>query len=66
LEITVNGCPRQTAEGITIEQLLEELGMAGRFVAVEVNLELAPRAQHREQRLAVGDRVEIVTLVGGG
>ncbi len=66
MEITVNGQPRQVAEATTIAQLLEQLGLAGRFVAVEVNLEVVPRARHAEHRLTPGDRLEIVTLVGGG
>jgi sulfur carrier protein len=35
-------------------------------VAVEVNLEVVPRAQHAQTRLRDGDRLEVVTLVGGG
>jgi sulfur carrier protein len=66
VQITVNGEPRQIAAAATVAQLLEELGLAGRFVAVEVNLELVPHAQHAARRLAEGDRLEIVTLVGGG
>ena len=46
--------------------LLESLDLATPHVAVEVNLELVPRAEHAGHRLAEGDRVEIVTLVGGG
>jgi len=37
-----------------------------RRLAVELNLELVPRAEHARQKLAEGDRLEIVTLVGGG
>ena len=66
MEIIVNGQLRQVAEGTTVAGLLEQSGPAGRAVAVEVNLRLVPRAQHAEHRLAPGDRVEIVTLVGGG
>jgi sulfur carrier protein len=66
VEITVNGQPRLVPEGVSVGQLLVDLGMAGRIVAVEVNLELVPRASHASHRLTVGDRVEIVTLVGGG
>jgi sulfur carrier protein len=46
--------------------LLKELQIAVAHVAVEVNLELVPRARHARQQLADGDRVEVVTLVGGG
>jgi len=66
VEITVNGHRRQVAEEITVAELLRELGMANKHVAVEVNLELVPHRRHVEQRLSDGDRLEIVTLVGGG
>ena len=66
VEIIVNGQTRQVAEGITVARLLEDLNLAGRYVAVEVNLELVPRLKQAEHRLASGDRLEIVTLVGGG
>ncbi|MGO8749378.1 MAG: sulfur carrier protein ThiS [Thermoguttaceae bacterium] len=66
MEIVVNGEPRHVAEGATVACLLKDLGLAGKFVAVERNLELVPRSRHGEQRLCSGDRLEIVTLVGGG
>ena len=66
MQITVNGEPRQVAENTTVAALLEELNLAGRPVAVEVNLELVPRAAHADHCLSDGDRLEIVTLVGGG
>ena len=66
MEIIVNGQSRTIAERTTVEALLEELELAGRPVAVEVNLNLVPRAQHAGHLLAEGDRLELVTLVGGG
>jgi len=66
VEITVNGQSCRVAEGTTVADLLEQLGLARKFVAVEVNLQLVPRQQHGEHRLAPGDRLELVTLVGGG
>ncbi|HUY93388.1 MAG TPA: sulfur carrier protein ThiS [Pirellulales bacterium] len=66
IEFTVNGEPRQAPTGTTIAALLAELGVDPRQVAVEVNLELAPRGRHAERTLAAGDRLEVVTLVGGG
>jgi len=66
VEVIVNGQSRQVAEGTTVADLLEELGLARKYVAVEVNLQLVPRQQHGEHRLAPGDRLELVTLVGGG
>ena len=66
MEIVVNGQSRCVEEGITVAALLEQLSLAGKHVAVEVNLELVPHQHHAEHRLAEGDRLEIVTLVGGG
>ena len=66
MEITVNGQLRRVAQGITVAELLQELGLADKQVAVEANLELVPLQRHAGHRLADGDRLEIVTLVGGG
>jgi len=66
VQVIVNGEPREVAQGTSVAALLDELHLASRPVAVEVNLELIPRDQHAAHRLAEGDRLEIVTLVGGG
>jgi sulfur carrier protein len=66
MEITVNGQTRHAAEGATIADLLDELMLSDKPVAVEVNLDLIPKRKHAEHRLLAGDRLEIVTLVGGG
>jgi len=66
MEVFVNGAAREVPPGTTLAALIQELAMEPRFVAVEVNLELVPRTQHAARLLAAGDRLEIVTLVGGG
>lgn len=66
MQIIVNGQPRTTTDGITVAGLLDELNLTAKPVAVEVNLELVPRQQHAQHVLRDGDRLEIVTLVGGG
>jgi thiazole synthase len=66
LTITINGEPRTLAGALSIAELLEQLGYDRRRIAVEVNQEVVPLARHPECRLAGGDRVEIVRLVGGG
>ena len=66
MNIQVNGQGREIAAGSTVANLLGELGITQPHVAVEVNLEVVPRAEHRDTILSDGDRVEIVTLVGGG
>ena len=64
--LTINGESRAPPDPLTTAQLLERLGYDRRRVAVEVNGDVVPAARHAEQALADGDRVEIVTLVGGG
>ena len=66
MQITVNGQVREVASGMTVAALLEELGLDPRQLAVERNLDLVPRTEHAATALAPGDRVEVVTLVGGG
>lgn len=66
MEITVNGETRRVAPGTTVSDLLAQLGLGERRVAVERNRDVVPRARHAEELLAAGDRLEIVTFVGGG
>ena len=64
--ITVNGEPRKFAAGVTALGVVQALGLEGRPVAVEVNEMVVPRSRLESCMLAEGDRLEIVTLVGGG
>lgn len=66
MNLTINGQKRQVDEGTSIEALLEQLGLKGRPVAVEVNGKLVRREERGNFVLREGDRVEIVTIVGGG
>jgi sulfur carrier protein len=66
IRIQVNGESREIAAGSTVAALLSELGLSKPHVAVELNLEVVPRAEHRETVLREGDKLEVVTLVGGG
>ena len=66
MEVTVNGQLKQVADGTTVAALLHNLGIATKQVAVEVNLELVPRDAQATRTLYDGDRLEVVTLVGGG
>lgn len=66
MQIFINGEPRTVAADATLANLLAELGVEPRHVAVEVNLELVPRQKHSDHRLQEGDHLEVVTLVGGG
>jgi sulfur carrier protein len=66
IDVVINGQPRTIEDGTTVSGLLVELGLGERRVAVERNREIVPRAEHATTVLAAGDRVELVTFVGGG
>ncbi len=64
--IVLNGESRDVADRTSVLALLEELGLDPRQVAVERNREIVPRAEHGATVLAEGDKLEVVTFVGGG
>ncbi len=66
IDVVINGKPRAVSPGTTVAGLIGELGLTGKPVAVERNREVVPRAQHASTVLASGDRLEVVTFVGGG
>ncbi|MEM6755549.1 MAG: sulfur carrier protein ThiS [Planctomycetota bacterium] len=65
MQVVVNGETTET-DARTIAELLDRLGLAGRPVAVERNRSVVPKRAHAHTPLAAGDRLELVTLVGGG
>jgi sulfur carrier protein len=66
LRIRLNGEDIDLPDGSTIGTLLAGLSLPGGPVAVEVNREIVRRQDHETSILRDGDRVEVVTLVGGG
>lgn len=66
LEISVNGEAVRLPAGSSVADLVAARGLRPEQVAVEVNRAIVPRATHGEHALEPGDRVEIVTMVGGG
>lgn len=66
MKITLNGEARQVPDNCTAARLIEELGLGGRRIAMEVNQEIVPRSRYAEQTLQAGDKVEIVHAIGGG
>ncbi len=66
IHIVVNGQPQTIASGSTVAQLLHAIDVRTELVAVEVNLEIVPKQVHAATIVNDGDKIEVVTLVGGG
>lgn len=66
MTIVLNGEERECREGMTIADLVTELGLGKRRIAVETNREIIPRDHYATHSLKAGDHIEIVHFVGGG
>jgi sulfur carrier protein len=66
MRILLNGSEHEAPDNATVAELIERLGLGDSACAAEVNRELVPRRDQPRRVLAEGDRVELVTLVGGG
>jgi thiazole synthase len=66
LQVRVNGEHRRVDSGISIAELVREIGFDPVRVAVERNLEVVPRSTLEQVRVEDGDDFEIVRFVGGG
>jgi len=66
MRLTLNGETRAIEGAQTVAALVERLGLDGRKVAVERNLEIVPRSAYDATSLQDGDRIEIVHIIGGG
>jgi sulfur carrier protein len=66
VEFEFNGTPYKSPPQTTIRGLLETSGIESRYCAVEVNEQIIPKSQYDTYRVQPGDRIEVVTLVGGG
>ncbi len=65
VKILLNGDAREV-NAPNLAVLIDEIGLDGRQVAVERNLVIVPRSLYPATDLVEGDRLEIVTFVGGG
>jgi len=66
MRVTVNGVARDLPDGVTVLQMLEAMNLLPERVAVERNLAIVDRTQFGVLRLQSGDRIEIISFVGGG
>jgi len=66
MQVVVNGDALEIVDNCTIIGLLEKLEIGLERVAVEVNMDIVPKARYTDHRLSAGDKIEIVQFVGGG
>ncbi len=66
MKVIVNGEEKEIPEGLTVVGLLNKLIIGKERVAVELNLDIVPNSRFAETVLKDGDRIEIVSFVGGG
>lgn len=66
MQLTINGESRRLDGVADVAGLVASLGLDGRKVAVELNLEIVPRSTYAATVLSDGDRIEIVHFIGGG
>lgn len=66
MQIQVNGDALDISENANLDELIDQLELTGKRIAIELNLEIIPRSEHAATRLSAGDRVEIVHAIGGG
>jgi len=66
MRVIVNGSDHDLPDGATLAALLAALELEGQRVAFEVNGMIVPRSARDAHALRDGDRVEVVTAIGGG
>ena len=66
MKITLNGNIREINIGATVKALLDSLNLKPETVAVELNLAIVPKNEYDARRLNDGDKIEIISFVGGG
>lgn len=66
MKLTINGELHDHPDGLTVKELLHDIGLDPRKVAVERNREIVPKSQYGDVRLMDGDTLEIVHFIGGG
>ncbi|MEY4210087.1 MAG: hypothetical protein RLZ92_466, partial [Pseudomonadota bacterium] len=66
MKVQVNGDSREYGDNCTVADVIADLGLTGKRIAVELNMEILPFTEHATQTVKDGDRLEIVQAIGGG
>ena len=66
MNIQLNGESKNIDDDLTAEQLVVQLGLTGKRLAMEINMEIVPRSTYETVVLKPNDKVEIIGAIGGG
>ena len=66
MKIIVNGEEREFREGITLQEVINELGLEGKVMAAAVNMQIVKQDKWHDTILQDGDKLELLDFVGGG
>lgn len=66
MNVVLNGEEKEIQSGMTVEELLDQLKISKERVAIEINMNIIPKGGFAEVALKDGDKIEIVSFVGGG
>ena len=66
MKLLVNGENKEFTDGITLEELIRQLGVRKETVVAEVNRRIVQNDQRSALKLLDGDQVELIQFVGGG
>ena len=66
MKITINGESREVREGITLQEVIHELGLEGKVMAAAINMQIVKQDKWHDTLLNEGDKLELLDFVGGG
>tara|TARA_B100001057_G_scaffold439458_1_gene472654 strand:+ start:364 stop:564 length:201 start_codon:yes stop_codon:yes gene_type:complete len=66
MKILLNNSPETLFDGSTIKNLLEQKNIQNKYFAVEINRKIIPKSDHESHVIKDGDKIEIITAIGGG
>jgi sulfur carrier protein len=66
ISVSINGAARDFPQAVSVAELIHDMGLGGKRIALERNGVIVPRSRFEQQMLTDGDKLEIVVAVGGG
>ena len=66
MNILLNNKPEELFDGSTVKKLLEIKNIKNIYYAVEINKRIIPKSDHETYIIKDGDKIEIITAIGGG